>query len=66
MEMIIETGLKALNKKDVLAEVSPDVTFATRYTNTRQTGLSAPQQGELFRKDKGALRRAVGGFISGL
>jgi hypothetical protein len=34
MEMIIETGLKALNKKDVLAEVSPDDTFATRYTNT--------------------------------
>jgi hypothetical protein len=34
MEMIIETGLKALNKKDVLAEVSPDDTLATRYTNT--------------------------------
>jgi hypothetical protein len=33
MEMIIESGLKALNKKDVLAEVSPDDTLATRCTD---------------------------------
>jgi hypothetical protein len=62
MELIFEAGLKAVNKKVVQDEVSCSNWWELMY----QTGLSPAQQNEMVRKDKGPLRRAMGGSVGGL
>ena len=67
--MIFEAGLKAISKKAVQDEVSDTWTTFKKgcaLPNAVQTGLSPAQQAELIRKDKGALRRAMSGFVAGL